>query len=361
MVDTTRAEEPTAWLIRAGKHGEREEFLLGHSLAGSGFGSFPNLSGISSRGEMKDLVHRFLPGRPKMSVANYVGQLWALRALVRVGDLIVLPRKKTRQIAIGVVTRGYWYRRDPDVERRHVVSVDWKRTDVSWDAAHEDLRNSLGSLRTICSINCDDGAQRLHEMMAKGREPGAGNRSGAMTPSDHMTPSELHAAFLAALNGLVVGFSDLGVKPLELEMEGSLPLRARVYMYNATRPPGGRPAGEYKVQLIVPNHPRGERGNFDLSDGRTVLLIGYAAEDAVFVLWDAGAYRDFAYSRNVQVKSETILAAFARGIGLQKRRLRPGRGLMVHETVVAATGEYLAEAIGMRIDLSRKRLLDELN
>lgn len=182
-----------------------------------------------------------------------------------------------------------------------------------------------------------------------------------MTPNDRMTPSELHAEFLAALSDLVVESSDLGVKPLELKTEGSLPLRARVYMYNATRPPGGRPAGEYKIQLIVPHHERGRRGNFDLADGRIVLLVGYAADDAVFVLWDAGAYRDFAYSRNLQVKSETILAAFARGIGLQERRLRPGGGMMVRETVVAATGEHLAEAIALRVDLSRKRLLGELN
>ena len=361
MVDTTRSEEPKAWLTRAGKRGEREEFLLEHGLAGSGFGRLPDLSGISSRDEMKELVRQLLPSKSKMSVANYVGQLWALRAHVSAGDLIVLPRKKTRQIAIGVVTQGYWYRRDPDVDRRHVVSVDWKRTDVPWEAAHEDLRNSLGSLRTICAINCDDGAQRLHEMMTNGREPGVRNRAGAMTTRDRMTPAELHAELLAALSGLVVGHSDLGVKPLELEMEGSLPLRARVYMYNATRPPGGRPAGEYKVQLVVPNHPRGERGNFDFSDGLTVLLVGYAAEDAVFVLWDAGAYRNFAYSRNVQVKSEAILAAFSRGIGLQERRLRPRGGLMVQETVVAATGEHLAKAIGMRVDLSRRRLLDEMN
>ncbi len=361
MEDSNPTEELTAWLTRAGRHGEREEFLLENGLAGSGFGVLPDLSGISSRDEMKELVRQLLPSKSKMSVANYVGQLWALRAHVSVGDLIVLPRKKTRQLAIGVVTQGYWYRRDPDEDKRHVVSVDWKRSDVPWEAAHEDLRNSLGSLRTICAIKCDDGAQRLHEMMTKGREPGTRNRSMAVTPIDRMTPTELHAEFLAALSGLVVGHSDLGVKPLELEMEGPLPLRARVYMYNATRPPGGRPAGEYKVQLIVPNHARRERGDFDHSDGRTVLLIGYATEEAVFVLWDAGAYRDFAYSRNVQVKSETILTAFSRGIGLQERRLRPGGGPMVQETVVAATGEHLAKAIGMRVDLSRKRLLDEMN
>ena len=361
MPDSNRTEIPTAWLMRAGRNGEGEDFVLGHGLAFGGWDGLPDLTGVSSREEMKGTVRRLFPSKTKMSVANYLGQLWALRARVRLGDLVVLPRKKTRQIAVGVVTREYWYRNDLEPGRRHVVSVDWRRTDVPWEAAHEDLRNSLNSQRAICAIRCDDGAQRLHGLMTTGRDPGTPNRSGATTRNDRMTPAELHAEFLAALRDLVVEYSDLGVKPLELKMEGSLPLRARVYMYNATRPPGGRPAGEYKVQLIVPNHPRGERGNFDLSDGRTVLLVGYAAEDAVFVLWDAGAYRDFAYSRNVQVRSETILAAFARGIGLQERRLRPGGGMMVRETVVTATAEHLAEAIGMRVDLSRKRLLGELN
>ena len=92
-------------LIRVGSNGERENFVLEHGLAGSGFHSLPDLSGVSSRGEMKDLVRRLLPGTNKMSVANYSGQLWALRAHVSIGHLVVLPRKKTRQIAIGVVTR----------------------------------------------------------------------------------------------------------------------------------------------------------------------------------------------------------------------------------------------------------------
>ncbi len=361
MSDADRTEVPTPWLIRAGRRGEDEDFVLRSGLAFGGWDGLPDLTGVSSKEKMKGIVRQLFPIKSKMSVANYSGQYWALRARVRVGDLVVLPRKKTGQIAIGVVTREYWYRNDPDPSRRHFISVDWKTTDVPWEAAHEDLRNSLSSPRAICAIRCDDGAQRLHELMTTGRDPSTPNRSAAKPRNDRMTPSELHDQFLAALRDLVVEHSDLGVKPLELKMEGSLPLRARVYMYNATRPPGGRPVGEYKIQLIVPNHPRGERGNFDLSGRRTVLLVGYSAEDAVFVLWDAGAYRDFAYSRNVQVTSETILAAFAKGIGLQERRLRPGGGMMVSETVVTATAEYLAEAIGMRVALSRKRLLGALN
>ena len=133
-----------------------------------------------------------------MSVANYSGQLWALRAHVSIGDLIALPRKKTRQIAIGVVTREYWYRDDPDPGRRHVVSVDWKRTDVPWEAAHEDLRNSLSSLRTIWRNQVrrwratpspsDDGRAAIR---ARGIGLGA-----ADTERSHDTVRASHAEFL---------------------------------------------------------------------------------------------------------------------------------------------------------------------
>jgi hypothetical protein len=180
-----------------------------------------------------------------------------------------------------------------------------------------------------------------------------------MPSPERLSQRDLHATLLGAL-GSPDWHSDLEAKPLEVDIHGSVSSRARVYMYNATRPPGGRPAGEFKIQLIVPGQERGERGSFDESDGRTVLLVGYAVEEAVFVLWDAGLYRDFSYSRNVQVKSETILSAFAGGLGLQERALRPSPGVTARETVVTATSDRLRDGIALRIDLSRKRLLGEL-
>ena len=361
MADSNRTEVPTAWLIRAGKHGEREDFAIEHGLAFGGWDGLPDLSGVSSRADMEIIVRRLLPDNSKMSVANYVGQLWALRAGVQAGDLVVLPRKRTRQLALGVVTREYSYRDDPAPDRRHVVSVDWKRTDIPRLAAQKDLRDSLGSARTLCSITRNDGAQRLYRLMTEGRDPGVRHQTAAKPPGRRMKQVELHATLLAALDDRVVRHSDLEAKPLELDLKGPLPSRTRVYMYNATRPPGGRPAGEYKVQLIIPGQAPGQRGNFYPSNGRTVLLVGYAVDEAVFVLWDAGAYRNFGYSRNVQVKSETILAAFARGIGFQERVLRPGGGVAMRETVVAATADHLAEAITKRVALSRIRLLAEPN
>jgi hypothetical protein len=130
----------------------------------------------------------------------------------------------------------------------------------------------------------------------------------------------------------------------------------RVYLFNATRPPGGRPTGEHKVQLIMPGQKRGQRGRFDASDGRIVLLAGYAAEEDVFVLWDAGLYPDFAWSRNVQVKAQTLLAASAGKIASQQRRLRPTEGETATETLIACPPSLLSDGIRLRQDLTYARL-----
>jgi hypothetical protein len=180
-----------------------------------------------------------------------------------------------------------------------------------------------------------------------------------VTMGDRLSAHELHRRLVEALGARAVAHRPLGEKPLEVDLAPPLPPRTRIYISNATRPPGGRPSGEFKVQLMVPGQQKGERGSFDRSDGRTVLLVGYAVEEEVFILWDAGLYEDFPHSRNVQVQSKAILEAYAGGIGRQQRRLRPpGRGMVV-ETVVTAGSSRLAEAIEERVVLTRQRLLEE--
>lgn len=163
--------------------------------------------------------------------------------------------------------------------------------------------------------------------------------------------TELSHAFVQALGSAVAWSSDPGEKPLEVDLSPPLPSKVRVYLYNVTHPPGGRTLGEHKIQLIVPGQARGERANFDHSDGRTVLLVGYEPELSVFVLWDAGLYPNFTYSRNVQVKAETIYAAYSVQIVTQARRLRHNS-----ETVIAAYKEKLANAILLRVRLTLDRL-----
>ncbi len=178
--------------------------------------------------------------------------------------------------------------------------------------------------------------------------------------TERVPQDELHRRLVQALGAANVrSHSPLESKPFELDLAPPLPQRVRVYMYNATRPPGGRPLGEHKVQLIVPGQRRGVRASFDNGDGRIVLLIGYAAEEDVFIVWDAGLYTDFAWSRNVQVKSETIIQASAGKLARQERQLRPPSGTPHVEAVIAVKPRRLAEALIRRMELTRERLLKE--
>jgi hypothetical protein len=111
--------------------------------------------------------------------------------------------------------------------------------------------------------------------------------------------------------------------------------------------------GEHKIQLIVPGQERGMRGNFDASEGRIPLLLGYRPDLRIFMLWEAELYEDFAYSRNVQVMAGTVYTAFARGIGRQERKLWTRQT----EIVITADAEHLREAIIERQQETLKRLL----
>lgn len=156
-----------------------------------------------------------------------------------------------------------------------------------------------------------------------------------------LTTEELNRAFLNTLGDAVTSCGELTDKPLEVNLRSPFPPKIRVYIYNATYPPGGRGMGEHKIQLIVPGQARSERGNFDSSGGRIPLLVGYRPDIRVFVLWDADLYPDFAYSRNVQVLPETVYQAFAQGLSTQVRKLGSGQD----EIVIAASASRLGDAV----------------
>lgn len=163
----------------------------------------------------------------------------------------------------------------------------------------------------------------------------------------------IHERILTALSGLVRDNTDLSQKPFDVWLEPPLPGHARFYAYSLTNPPGGRSLDEYKIQLIVPGQARGERASFDVPPDGLVFLVGYSGSLDVFVLWDAGAYQGFSFSRNVQVKASVLHAAMAGEIATQIRRLSGG----TRETVIGCAADQLARALQVRIRLSERRLL----
>ena len=183
-----QTDTPAAWLIRAGRNADRYDYNVENGLVSVGFGDGPDLSEVSSRDEIAELVSRESPKASEAQVRASAGQLWTLRSRVRCGDLVVMPGKTSSHFALGTVTRQYWYRHDSDT-MRHAVSVDWKRSDVPRTAVRHDLLRSLSHRRTISSIKGKDEAWRLHQLLETGQDPGAQVGDASASPEESDLPT----------------------------------------------------------------------------------------------------------------------------------------------------------------------------
>jgi len=166
--------EVGAWVVRAGVMGQRDAWALTNGLAGGGFIEFTDLSNATSREAVRQIAERVMAGAPAGRIANFVGQMWALRSVIKQGDLVILPLKTTKRLAFGVCREGYRYLADQPEDRRHAIGVDWKRTDVPRSALNDDLLNIVNGAMTVFRATRNNAAARLLAVLEGGTDPGAG-------------------------------------------------------------------------------------------------------------------------------------------------------------------------------------------
>ncbi len=172
--------ETPAWLARAGKDGEREEWALQGGVVGGGFNEVGDLTAVDSRSRAVEIVEQEYKGESQGLIRNYAGQLWAFRGKMQIGDLVVLPLKGKKQsrIAIGRVMGDYEFDPEAPEDRRHFRRVKWLRTDIPRKAAGQDLRYTLGAFMTFCELWRNDAAWRLAELARTGSDPGVRDAEG---------------------------------------------------------------------------------------------------------------------------------------------------------------------------------------
>ncbi|MEU2947794.1 hypothetical protein VSQ78_00390 [Nocardiopsis alba] len=167
-------QETPAWLVRAGRYGERENWALENGFVGGGFAGLRDLTAVDSRARMVELVEQEYKDESQGLIRNYAGQLWAFRGKMQIGDLVVLPLKNRKRpmLAIGRIVGDYEFDAEAAEDRQHLRRVEWLRTDVPRDKAEKDLRNTLGAFMTVCELWRNDAAWRLAELARTGSDPG---------------------------------------------------------------------------------------------------------------------------------------------------------------------------------------------
>lgn len=156
---------------------------------------------------------------------------------------------------------------------------------------------------------------------------------------------ELHRAFLNPLGAKVLRHSELGTKPLCVDLAAPLPSRLRVYVYTLVGGVGTSRPNEFKGVLRVPGQAVGKYGSFDFSGDRLAVLVAYRPQLDVFVLWDAGLHPRFKNGGNIQVRDTTVFAAAATGRAEQARILSGKE----REVVIACQSWTLAKALEDRV------------
>ncbi|TQI67891.1 hypothetical protein [Clostridium sp. KNHs216] len=172
---------------------------------------------------------------------------------------------------------------------------------------------------------------------------------------ERLSQKTLHKMLLYDLDEHVAAqHSDISKKPLLIDLD-SYPSKLKVYLFNCTCPPGGRTTDEYKIQLILENQKRNERCHIDNSDGRTVLLMGYAiplidVEDGVYIIWQTDMHVNAAYSANLQVTLPYMLKALATDVFTYKKYGN-------NERMVLCDRKHIYQAIKKRKDWDTEEMI----
>ncbi|MBG6199967.1 restriction system protein [Labrenzia sp. EL_13] len=176
------------WIVRAGARGERELAAIDQGKLMPGFLEVGDLSKIGSREAILGHLQEVLPNEGTNRLRNFAAQLNQFVNQIRIGDYVVMPRKGTNGVAIGVVTGEYEF--DPDSAYKHARAVDWKQEALPRDTFKQDLLYSFGAFMTICEIKRNSALERIKAVLETGRDPGPLLGKQGQTP----VPSTVDAA-----------------------------------------------------------------------------------------------------------------------------------------------------------------------
>ena len=144
----------TAWVIRAGRIGEYEDAFLEKNVVAIGFSLSQSIADFGDR----DALRSHIP------VRSGADQLWRFAHEMQIGDMVVLPRKRAREVAVGRVVGTYAHRPALIEGAPHTRDVEWLVTNIPRSHFDQDLLNSLGTMLTLSQPNAPNAETRIKQI-----------------------------------------------------------------------------------------------------------------------------------------------------------------------------------------------------
>ncbi|MEV4490689.1 hypothetical protein AB0K04_11305 [Micromonospora coxensis] len=154
-----------AWIVRAGRDDTYEDLALNKELVAVGWSATGDLTEATTLAAIRQRVREAYPEVAHKSADSYAIQLLAFRSRMSSGDIVLLLRRNSPDVAVGRITGPYDYRTDLASRICHVRSVSWSRTDLPRASVERELL-ALPPLTTVYRINQADTVVRLQRLVS---------------------------------------------------------------------------------------------------------------------------------------------------------------------------------------------------
>jgi restriction system protein len=143
--------EKVIWGIHAGSEGEADSLFLKSKVIAIGWHHIGDLTKYKDRDEYKKILQQTYKGIPLGAIRNIAGIFYRFAHEIQIGDLVVYPSKRSKQVYIGEVKSDYRFRPNIDKEFPNQRDMEWKgnypRTRFSQQALYE-----IGSALTLFQV-----------------------------------------------------------------------------------------------------------------------------------------------------------------------------------------------------------------
>jgi restriction system protein len=172
------------WVVRLGRHGEQEAHALetGELVLGFRIG---DLRGAKDRDAVLKLVEQAWPDAKRGRQANNATQLNQFSNTIQNGDLVVVPLKTSRKVAIGEIIGPC----APTAEGHPMRPVRWMKQEISRDVFLQDLLYGFGVM-TVCEMRRNDALRRVEAILEIGSDPGYESVAAKRRESTEQTTPE---------------------------------------------------------------------------------------------------------------------------------------------------------------------------
>ena len=154
------------WVIRGGLY---EEEAIENGKIGIGYDITRDLTGAPTRDDVRKLVQLDHPQADNNRIGRITGQAWSFKSRIKIGDLIVMPRKGQPTIAIGEMAGEYVFLADRP-EQNHSREVKWINKEVARSSLDQDLKLSISADITVFGPKAQDAEERFRDI-AEGVQP----------------------------------------------------------------------------------------------------------------------------------------------------------------------------------------------